>query len=169
MLQILVERSMNSALLRCTGRIVAGEEVLRLREAVMCQADKCSVQLDLAGVEIIDAAGLGLLVSLHTLGYVAGFELQVRNPVRRVRVLLKLTRLESVLQIQPPDKVELQLSAGTSRSDGYFGGSFKAPPSGRTKPFRGPRGIALDPLRGSESEIARRRWGLRCLMQMAAR
>jgi ABC-type transporter Mla MlaB component len=44
--------------------------------------------LDLAGVEAIDAAGLGLLVSLHTLGYVVGFGLQVQNPVPRVRTLL---------------------------------------------------------------------------------
>jgi len=135
MLQIVVERSMDSALLCCSGRLVAGEEVLRLREAVMCHADKRSVELDLVGVETIDAAGLGLLVSLHTLGCLVGFELQVRNPVRRVRSLLKLTRLESVLEIQPPDEVELQLSAGARvpskagtrenrRGSGYYERNF---------------------------------------------
>ena len=111
MLQIVVEQSIDSALLRCSGRLVAGKEVLRLREAVMCQAEKRSVQLDLAGVAGIDAAGLGLLVSLHTLGCVVGFELQVRNPVRRVRKLLELTRLDSVLGILPLDERELQLKA----------------------------------------------------------
>jgi len=119
MLQIVVDRSMDSALLRCSGRLVAGEEVLRLREIVMCQADKRSVQLDFAGVETIDAAGLGLLVSLHTLGRVVGFELQVRNCVRRVRALLKLTGLEPVLLIQAPNRVESHLSVGASGSDGY--------------------------------------------------
>src|SRR5580692_8239014 len=107
MLQIVVEQSMDSALLHCSGRLVAGKEVSRLREAVMCQVEKRSVQLDLAGVEGIDAAGLGLLVSLHTLGCVVGFELQVRNPVRRVRKLLELTRLDSVLGILPLDEREL--------------------------------------------------------------
>jgi anti-anti-sigma factor len=127
MLQIVVERPMDSALVRCSGRLVAGEEVLRLREAVRCQADKHCVQLDLAGVEAIDAAGLGLLVSFRTLGYIVGFELQVWNPIPRVRALLKLTRLESVLEIYPPDEMELQLSAGASSSDAYFEASFKAP------------------------------------------
>jgi anti-anti-sigma factor len=107
MLHIVVEQSMDSALLRCSGRLVAGDEVLRLREAVMCQSDKRSVHLDLAGVEAIDAAGLGLLVSLHTLGYVVGFGLQVQNPVPWVRTLLKLTRLDSVLDIHPPNEGEL--------------------------------------------------------------
>lgn len=158
MLQIVVEHYMDSALLRCSGRLVVGEEVLRLREAVMCQADKRSVQLDLAGVETIDAAGLGLLVSLHTVGCVVGFELQVRNPVRRVRALLNLTGLESVLEIQPPNEVELQRRVGASTSDGYFGGSFK----GRTKSCHGPRALALDPLRGRASEIARSRWKSVC-------
>jgi len=158
MLQIVVERSMDSALLRCSGRLVAGEEVLRLREAVVCQADKNIVQLDLAGMETIDAAGLGLLVSLHALGCVVGFELQIRNPVRRVRALLQLTGLESVLEIQPPKEVELELSAGASSSDRYSGGSFK----GRTTSFHGPRALALDPLRGGGSEIARSRWKSAC-------
>jgi len=148
MLQIVVERSMDSVLLRCSGRLVAGEEVLRLREAVMCEANRRTVQLDFWGVETIDAAGLGLLVSLHTLGYVVGFQLQVRNPVRRVLALLKLTRLESVLEIQPPVEVELQLRAGASSSDGYFGGTFKKPMLMRAKCFRTPKALAFDPLRG---------------------
>ena len=135
MLHIVVEQSMDSALLRCSGRLVAGKEVLRLREAVMCQADKRSVQLDLAGVEAIDAAGLGLLVSLRTLGCVVGFGFQVRNPVPRVRTLLKLTRLESVLDIHPSDEAELKLSAGGSSSDGYLGGAFKSPMRIRDKAF----------------------------------
>ena len=115
MLQIVVEQSMDSALLHCSGRLVAGKEVSRLREAVMCQVEKRSVQLDLAGVEGIDAAGLGLLVSLHTLGCVVGFELQVRNPVRRVRKLLELTRLDSVLGILPLDERELPVRASASQ------------------------------------------------------
>jgi anti-anti-sigma factor len=116
MLQIVVEQSMDSALLHCSGRLVAGKEVSRLREAVMCQVEKRSVQLDLAGVEGIDAAGLGLLVSLHTLGCVVGFELQVRNPVRRVRKLLELTRLDSVLGIIPLDERELPVRASASQT-----------------------------------------------------
>jgi len=114
MLRIVVEQSMDGAVLRCFGRLVAGKEALRLREAVMCRADKRSVQLDLAGVETIDAAGLGLLISLHTLGQVVGFKLQIRNPVPRVCELLKLTRLESVLDIPASEETEVRSTAGTS-------------------------------------------------------
>jgi len=138
MLRIVVEQSMDSAVLRCSGRLVAGEEVLRLREAVMCLADKRRVQVDLAGVEAIDAAGLGLLVSLHALGHVVGFKLQVRNPVRRVRELLKMTRLESVLDIPPSDETEVQSSAGDSSSDGHFGGALKSPTYIKDRPFARP-------------------------------
>jgi anti-anti-sigma factor len=106
MLGIVVEQSLDSAVLRCSGRLVAGKEVLHLREAVVCLAHKRRVQLDLAGVKAIDAAGLGLLISLHTLGHVVGFKLQVRNPARRVCELLKLTKLESVLDILPLDETE---------------------------------------------------------------
>jgi len=105
-LAIVVQQFPDSAVLRLSGRLVAGEEVLRLRQAVLCLAHKRSVQLNLAGVEAIDAAGLGLLISLYTLGHEVGFKLQVRNPVRRVYELLKLTRLESVLDIPPSDETE---------------------------------------------------------------
>jgi len=132
MLQIVVEVSMDSALLRCSGRLVAGEEVVRLREAVMCHVDTSTVQLDLAGLKTIDAAGLGLLVSLHTLGCVVGFRLQVRNPARRVRALLKLTRLDSVLEIRSA------IGGGTatarhSSGDRYVVGG-------------GPKALGLDPV-----------------------
>jgi len=121
MLDIVVEQFMDSVLLRCCGRLVAGKELVRLRKAVMCQVDKRSVQLDLAGIEAVDAAGLGLLVSLHTLGSVVGFGFQVRNPVPRVRTLLKLTRLESVLDIDPSDEAELMLSADACGYQGQAG------------------------------------------------
>jgi anti-sigma B factor antagonist len=99
MLQILVERSIDSAILRCFGRIVAGNEAHVLKDAVVCQGDKRVVTLDLAGVDIIDAGGLGVFVFLHRLGYMVGFELQLANPTDRVRDLLELTRLDSVFTI----------------------------------------------------------------------
>jgi anti-anti-sigma factor len=106
MLERLVERHADTAILHCVGRIVAGDEVRRLRNLVMCQADKRVVLLDLAGVDRIDAAGLGLLVSLQTLGYAVGFELQLLDPQPLVRELLELTGLDSVLEIVPSDDVQ---------------------------------------------------------------
>ena len=117
MLELLVERYTDTAILHCVGRIVAGDEVRRLRNAVMCQADKRVVLLDLAGVGRIDAAGLGLLVSLQTLGYAVGFELQVTNPQPIVREVLELTRLDSVLEIGSCDDVEATQPMTQENSD----------------------------------------------------
>jgi anti-anti-sigma factor len=106
MLELLVERHADTAILHCVGRIIAGDEGRRLRSVVMCQADKRVVLLDLAGVDRIDAGGLGLLVSLQTLGYAVGFELQVTNPQPIVREVLELTGLGSVLEIVHSDEVD---------------------------------------------------------------
>jgi anti-anti-sigma factor len=78
--------------------MVAGDEADVLKAAVMRQASRRVVLLDLAGVETMDAAGLGLLIFLQTTGYAVGFELQLTNPTRRVRELLELTRLDSVFE-----------------------------------------------------------------------
>src|ERR1700735_2343694 len=51
--------------------------------------------LDLGGVNAIDAAGIGLLITLQA----AGIYLQLLNPTRRVQEILKLTKLDSVFEI----------------------------------------------------------------------
>lgn len=99
MLRIVREHLADTVILRCFGRIVAGPEAESLKDAVACEADKRQVILDLAGVEAIDARGLGLLVFLQTLGSALGFDLEVANPSPRVRELLGLTRLDSLLNI----------------------------------------------------------------------
>jgi len=99
MLRIVVERSSDTALLRCIGRIVAGDEARALRDSVMCQADKRVVVLDLSEVDVADAAGLGVLVFTQTLASLVGFNLKVLNPSERVRELLAITGLDSVVEI----------------------------------------------------------------------
>ena len=66
-------------ILRCADRIVRGEET-----AILCagaQQQGRSVILDLSGVDAIDAAGIGLLVSLQA----AGIYLKLMNPTKQVR------------------------------------------------------------------------------------
>jgi anti-anti-sigma factor len=99
MLRIVTEHLSDITILHCFGRIVAGVEVDSLKDAVACEADKRLIIVDLAGVHAIDARGLGVLVFLQTLGYALGFELQLMNPTPRVREVLDLTRLDSVLEI----------------------------------------------------------------------
>ena len=99
MLQIMTEHLADTAILNCYGRIVAGPEAESLKDAVACQADKRLVILDLARVDAIDARGLGLLVFLQTLGYALGFSVRFTDPAPRVRAVLDLLRLDSVLEI----------------------------------------------------------------------
>jgi anti-anti-sigma factor len=85
MLQVDVEYSADTAILHCVGRIVVGDQADVLKAAVIRQASRRVVLLDLVGVEIMDAAGLGLLVFLQSMGYAVGFKFQLTNPTRRVR------------------------------------------------------------------------------------
>lgn len=103
MLRIITEQMADITVLRLFGRIVAGHEAESLKDAVAAEADKRLVVVDLAAVQAIDARGLGLLVFLQTLGYALGFDLQLVNPTARVREVLDLTRLDSVLEVAHPE------------------------------------------------------------------
>jgi anti-anti-sigma factor len=72
---------------------VRGQETAILCAAVEQQGR--NLVLDLSGVDAIDAAGIGLLVSLQA----AGIYLKLVNPTTQVRELLRVTQLESVFEI----------------------------------------------------------------------
>ena len=99
MLTIKIENNGEVVVLRCAGRIVAGEEVASLKSAVLCHQDGKLVVLDLANVQMLDGAGMGLLAFLAGWTRVMGTKLKIVNPSRRVRELLELTNLDSVLEI----------------------------------------------------------------------
>ncbi len=93
MLTVTLEDSDDGVVLQCQGRIVRGDET-----AILCAAvgqHRRDVILDLTGVDAIDAAGIGLLVSLQA----AGIYLKLMNPTKQVRDVLRVTQLESILEI----------------------------------------------------------------------
>jgi anti-anti-sigma factor len=93
MLTVTVRDSDDEVVLHCQGRIVRGDET-----AILCAAVHQygrHIILDLTEVDVIDAAGIGLLVSLQA----AGIYLKLMNPTRQVRETLKVTQLESVFEI----------------------------------------------------------------------
>jgi len=53
------------------------------------------VTLDLTGVDAIDAAGIGSLVALQA----SGIFLKLLNPSEQVREVLKVTEVDSILDI----------------------------------------------------------------------
>jgi anti-anti-sigma factor len=93
MLTVTVEDFGKVVVLRCAGKIVHGDETSILCSAV--HQESRNIVLDLTEVKAIDAAGIGALASLQA----AGFYLKLVNPTRRVREILKVTKLYSILEI----------------------------------------------------------------------
>jgi anti-anti-sigma factor len=109
MLTVTVKNSDNGVVLQCQGRIVRGEET-----AVLCAAitqKQTHVTLDLTKVDAIDAAGIGLLVSLQA----SGIYLKLLNPTEQVREVLRVTQLDSIFEISeqlPSEKMLAEAAAG---------------------------------------------------------
>ena len=93
MLTVTVKDLDDGVVLQCQGRIVRGDET-----AILCAAvrqERRNVTLDLTGVDAIDAAGIGCLVSLQA----SGIYLSLLNPTEQVREVLRVTQLESIFEI----------------------------------------------------------------------
>jgi anti-anti-sigma factor len=93
MLNVTVEDLNDIVVLRCSGRIVRGEET-----ALLCAASQHhgrTVVVDFRRVDSIDAAGIGLLVSLQA----AGIYLRLINPNANVREMLRVTHLDSIFEV----------------------------------------------------------------------
>ena len=117
MLRIRVENIGDAAVLRCVGRIVAGDPIRALQDAVMCQVGRRLVVLDLAEVDAIDATGLGSFIFLKTLACVAGMEFKLMNVTQQVRELLNVTKLDSVFETWLPEDLEMRLNRAAKRSN----------------------------------------------------
>ena len=91
----------DGVLLRCTGRIVAGEEVNILRSVALAHGDRKEIVLDLANVSTLDGGGIGMLAFLEARTRSTGQRLRIQNPSAHVRELLELTNLDSAIEITP--------------------------------------------------------------------
>ena len=96
---ISTEQTRDVAVLQCAGRMVRAQALALLKDAVTCLSQLRVVVLDLSEVEMLDAGGLGVLVSLHIWACANGIQLKLVNPSKLVRHMLELTGLTSVLHI----------------------------------------------------------------------
>jgi len=119
MLTIDVERTDDVAVVRCAGRIVRGEEVRTLRNAVVSEKDIRIVVLDLSDVETLDAGGLTTLLSLHQWARNRGVQLKLVNPSHFVYEMLTRTKLNSVFDISTFDHALFVLSGAECRHAKY--------------------------------------------------
>ena len=98
MLRVEIQSAPTAATLFCFGRIVLGIEAETLRCLALARSE-CSLVLDLNNVYVMDAAGLGLLVELLCRAQERAGSLTIANPSYRVRRLLELTGLQSIMTI----------------------------------------------------------------------
>src|SRR6266446_9652832 len=90
------------AVIRCKGRIAYGIEAAALSGEIAELAPQTRrVVIDLGGVELIDAAGLGELVSVAVAAQVSGCSITLAAPGDFIRRVLTLTNLTSVFEVHP--------------------------------------------------------------------
>ncbi len=102
MLRIDVQSRNGVATLRCSGRVVFGVEEEMLRTMVQSRPEPC-VRINLAQVDQIDAAGLGLLVELQTWARKTRRTLTLLDLSEPVWTLVILTKLCAWLDISYSD------------------------------------------------------------------
>lgn len=98
MVQIKITKLGKLSVLYVAGKIVRGETDA-LRNAVLAQVDASAVVLDLAGVNTVDAGGLGLILELRAQTESKGIEFRLENVTALVRRILEITKLDSVFKI----------------------------------------------------------------------
>jgi anti-anti-sigma factor len=105
MLRVSAEKFGDVAVLHLRGRIVIGDAIETLRDAVRGQADACAVVLDLWKVDRIDARGLGTLLELREWALSKGIEFRLMNVNRPVEQVLKITCLNTVFRTSSEERV----------------------------------------------------------------
>jgi anti-sigma B factor antagonist len=89
-------------IVHCQGRIVFRDEAVALSSMVGdLLEDGSKVILDLSDVSLIDSAGIGELVLLHTSAQAKNALLKYASPRPFVKDLFDLTHLDSFLEIHP--------------------------------------------------------------------
>jgi anti-sigma B factor antagonist len=84
------------------GRMALAEGSAQLRDAIRMLMEQGTkrIVLNLAGVDFIDSSGLGELVRTHASVRSHGGQLRLVNPSKHVHDLLKMTKLDRVLDIE---------------------------------------------------------------------
>ena len=99
MLKVHPRNSGTAAIFYLEGQIVNGEAEV-LKHAVAFQPNVSGVILDLAGVSIVDAGGLGAMLELREQAKSKGIRFELMNLNKWVRQVLEISRLDSVFEVK---------------------------------------------------------------------
>ena len=111
MLKVQPRNSGTAVIFYLQGQMVNGETDI-LKNAVAFQLNVSAVILDLAGVSIIDAGGLGAMLELREQANLKGVRFELMNLNKWVRYVLELSRLDSVFDV----KTEVECLPTVSRN-----------------------------------------------------
>jgi anti-anti-sigma factor len=98
MLSLTIQKVNDLTVFRCVGRITS-DDVDGLRKAFLGQPDMRIAVLDLAEITVVDAAGLGVIVSLRQWAKTTGRQLKLMNLRPRVAKLFELTNLTPEFEV----------------------------------------------------------------------
>jgi len=113
MLEVKAKKLETVAILSLRGPIVTGETEI-LRNAVRSMSDVSAIILDLAGVTMVDAGSLGVMLELRAYTESKGIRFEFMNVSKWVGRVLEVVRLDTVFKITP--SVEFFPSVSRSRS-----------------------------------------------------
>ena len=99
MLKVQPRNSGTSVIFYLQGQLVNGETEV-LKNAVAFQPNVSAVILDLSGVNIVDAGGLGAILELRQEAYSKGIRFELVNLNKWVRYVLQVSRLDSVFDLK---------------------------------------------------------------------
>lgn len=98
-LTVEIERWPDVAVVRCKGELVAGVTDVLYREVRPLIPDSKRIVLDLKELTYVDSRGLGTILRLYVAAKSAGCSLELANIGARVRQVLGITHLLSVLTV----------------------------------------------------------------------
>lgn len=94
-----IERTGNTAVVRCHGKLVAGVTDVLYSGVRQLLPDTKRIVLDLTDLSRMDSMGLGTLARLYVSARSAGCDLELMNLGKQVRQLLDTTNLLSAFTI----------------------------------------------------------------------
>ena len=91
------------------GRLALADGTAAVRDVIgsLVQQGKKHIVLNLAAVDFVDSSGLGELVRTHASVRSHGGQLKLANPSKHVHDLLKMTKLDRVLDIEQDESSAL--------------------------------------------------------------
>lgn len=98
MLNATVQKLGDATILHFQGRIVIGDACSTLREVVLGHGDSRMLVLDLAQVDRIDAAGLGVLLGLRQWAGSNAITFKLLNVMNKIEQVFELTGLDRVFE-----------------------------------------------------------------------